>query len=506
MEIREIEPSEQVVISRREYNNLLADNQYLRFQLDELKRMLFGAKSERSKADKTGDGQLDLFAGAQEGVDVGTAAPEAEATKETITYQREKPQKRPVRSRLPEHLRREEEVIEPQDIPQGAVKIGEAVTEILEYKPADVYVRVIIRPKYVVPGAEGEGCVVVAPMPALPIVKGNPGPGILSHICVSKFIDHLPFYRQAEIFKRQKIPLAESTIKGWYAAVCHLLWPLYETLIKEILTYHYLQVDESPVPVLTADKPGATHKGYMWVFHAPVEGVVCFRYDKSRSGETIAGFLGDYRGALQTDAYAGYDQYKGSKDITLLGCVAHSRRKFEHAKENAPAKSRQALGMFRKLYRVEEQAREMKMTCDERYELRQTHSVKIMAEMKEWLEEQRESVLPQSPIGIAVSYTLNIWQRLERTLTDGKYEIDNNQIENSIRKLALGRRNYLFCGSHQGARRNAMMYSFFACCKKAEVNPMQWLTDVLNRIPEHPANKLTQLFPHNWKAEKEKTQ
>ena len=500
MKTSNTELNDQVVISRGEYNELLSiksDCEYLRFQLSELKRMLYGVRSERFRSEKTDDGQLDLFAGTRDSL--RDIQPKAEANKETITYEREKTREKPVRSRLPEHLRREEEVIEPDLIPDGAVKIGESVTELLEYKPADVYVRVIIRPKYVVPGTEGEGCVTVAPMPSLPIVKGNAGAGILSHICASKFIDHLPFYRQAEIFKRQKIPVAESTLKGWYAAVCRLLEPLHDTLIHEIMKRDYLQVDESPIPVLTSDKPGATHKGYMWVFHAPVEGMACFRYGKSRSGDVAAGFLDGYRGALQTDAYAGYDQYKDAEHITLLACMAHSRRKFEHAKENSPSRSRQALDLFAKLYRVEKRAREEKMPFEERHRLREQQSIPVMEELKRWLEDQRGQVLPKSPIGIAVAYTLKIWDRLERTMTDGKFEIDNNEIENKIRKLALGRRNYLFCGSHEGAERNAMMYSFFACCREAGVNPTRWMTDVFNRIPDHHANKLEELLPHNWK-------
>jgi len=490
----------QLVISRREYDELLsfkADCEYLRFQISELQRMIFGSKSERFRPDKVDDRQLDLFADVQEML--ADTRQEEVTVKQTVIYEREKAKKKPVRSRLPEHLRREEEIIEPMDIPEGAVKIGEALTEILEYKPADIYVRVIIRPKYVVPGTEGEGCVVVAPMPSLPVVKGNAGAGILSHICVSKFIDHLPFYRQAEIFKRQKIPVAESSLKGWYAAACRLLEPLYEILIHEIMGCDYLQADESPIPVLTSDKPGATHKGYMWVFHAPVEGLACFRYGKSRSGEVAAGFIDGYRGALQTDAYAGYDQYKNKDHITLLGCMVHSRRKFEHAKENSPSKSRQALALYAKLYRIEERAREEGMSFEERHLLRMQQSIPAMKELKQWLDEQREQVLPRSPLGIAVSYTLNIWERLERTMTDGKFEIDNNKIENKIRKLALGRKNYMFCGSHEGAERNAMMYSFFACCSEAGVNPTEWMTDVLNRIPDHHANKLSELLPHNWK-------
>ncbi len=307
------------VVSREEYDKLLSDYQHVCFQLAELKRMLFGSKSERFHSKEEDPLQLDLFA--------LQAQPESlPEENQTVSYERREAKKRPARSSFPEHLHRQEEILEPESIPQGAVKIGESVTEILEYKPAEVYVRRIVRPKYVVPGSEGEGCVVIAPMPHTPIEKGNAGASILSHICVSKFIDHLPFYRQARIFKRDKIPVPESTLKGWFRATCQLLEPLYEKLTGEIRSQAYLQVDESPIPVLTADKPGATHKGYMWVFNAPESGLACFRYDKSRAGEVVDHFLGDYSGTLQTDAYAGYDRYKQRKEVALLGCAAHCRR------------------------------------------------------------------------------------------------------------------------------------------------------------------------------------
>jgi len=506
-----INKEKQVVISEKEYNDLLAlknellalrdaysslvsDYQYQRFQMSELQRMLFGVKSERFRSNKEDAFQLDLFAKEE----VPEVKPEAEKT--TVSYERssEKEKKRPVRSALPEHLRREEEVIEPENVPEGAVKIGESITEVLEYKQAEVYVRVIVRPKYVIPGSEGEGCVVVAPQPSLPIPKGNAGSSLLAHICVSKFIDHLPFHRQIQIFKREKIPVAEATMKGWYAATCRLLEPLYETLKKEILKSDYLQVDESPMPVLTADKPGSTHKGYMWVFHAPVNGLVCFYYDKSRAGEVVRHFLGNYRGALQTDAYPGYDQYEDKEGICLLACAAHARRKIEHARSNSPTLSKEGLELFARLYRIEQEAREGKLTPEKRYALRNEKSRPVLDEMKSWLEKQRNKVLPKSATGDAVCYTLRIWERLNRYLLDGRYEIDNNLIENSIRPLALGRRNYLFSGSHEGAQCNAMMYSFFASCKRAEVNPSLWLKDVLDRIPEHHANKLDELLPNNW--------
>jgi transposase len=516
----DVEKATKVVISRREYDDFLAlksDYQYLQFQLAELKRMLFGVRSERSRQTAGDPEQLDLFA-PQEFPQTAEPAKETES----ITYERTKTKevRRPVRTALPEHLKRVEEVIEPEAIPEGAVKIGEVITEVLEYKEAEIYVRAIIRPQYTVPGSEGAGCVVVADLPSLPVPKSNAGAGLLSHICVSKFVDHLPFYRQIQIFKRENIslaeatikgwyrqtrsetgkrrPEAEATIKGWYRQTCQLLEPLYDKLQTHILTNDYLQIDESPVPVLSANKPGSTHRGYMWVIHAPASHEVCFHYAQSRAGKVVHDFLEGYHGAIQTDAYVGYDQFKNTEEITLLSCMAHARRRFEHAKENAPTLSRQALEFFKRLYAVEREAREREMTDEQRYELRKEKSPQVLEQFKVWREEQRERVLPRSAIGEAVGYTLNIWDRLERYLLSGKYEIDSNLIENQIRALALGRRNYLFAGSHEAAQRNAMMYSFFACCKLSEVNPHVWLKDILERIPDFPSSKLVELLPHNW--------
>lgn len=311
-------------------------------------------------------------------------------------------------------------------------------------------------------------------------------------------VGHLPFYRQRQIFKREKIPLAEATIKGWFSQTCRLLEPLYDKLQTHILTNDYFQIDESPIPLLSADKPSSTHKGYMWVVHSPVSHEVCFRYDRSRAGKVISDILGDYRGAIQTDAYVGYDQFKHRGDILLLSCMAHVRRKFEHVKENTPTYSRQALKLFKRLYAIERKARESEMSYDDRYLLRLEEAPPILKELKNWLDLQREQALPQSAIGKATVYTLNIWDRLERYLLSGKYEIDSNQIENSIRPFALGRRNYLFAGSHEAAQRNVMMYSFFAGCKMANVNPGLWLKNVLERIPDYSAAKLEDLLPNNW--------
>jgi len=209
--------------------------------------------------------------------------------------------------------------------------------------------------------------------------------------------------------------------------------------------------------------------------------------------------LKDYRGALQADGYSGYDAFEKQPGITLLACMAHARRKFEEALKNDKTRSEHALKLIQQLYAIERHAREQKMKPEKRKELRQEKSVAILEEFHGWLKENICITLPQSAIGKAIGYTLNLWSRLIRYLDDGRYEIDNNLIENSIRPVALGRKNYLFAGSHEGAHRAAIMYSFFATCKINNIEPFDWLTKVLSRIPDHSIQRLEELLPQNLK-------
>ncbi len=307
--------------------------------------------------------------------------------------------------------------------------------------------------------------ITIAGLPSLPIPRGNAGAGILAHILVSKFVDHLPFYRQKQIFKRQGVVIAESTINGWFNATTTLLEPLYEVLKKQLLSTGYIMADETPLPVLTKDKPGATHKGYHWVYYDPVNKLVLFDYQKTRSREGPDKMLEKYSGYLQTDGYGAYSHFGNQKNITLLACMAHARRKFEHAKDNDPERAKQALLLFQKLYAVERKAKESQMDFEQIKALRQAEAVSVLNEMVAWLKEHLYQVLPKSTIGEAIAYTLKLWPRLKRYVEDGHFRIDNNLIENSIRPVALGRKNYLFAGSHHGAQQAAIVYSLLATCK-----------------------------------------
>lgn len=481
---------ETVVISRLEYKEFMAQKSQislLKHQLAELQRLIFGAKSERFKSVSdmaTGN----LF-------ELSEIEP-IEKPVEEITYTRTKPEskKQPLRLELPAHLPRQEEIIEPENLPSDAKKIGDAITEVLDYEPATLHVRRIIRPKYIISSNDEQTQIVIADLPTLPIPKGNAGAGLLSHILISKFVDHLPFYRQVQMFKRQDVSIAESTINGWFNATCNLLEPLYQALKTRILATDYLMADETPISVLTKDKPGATHKGYHWVYYDPVNKLVLFDYQKSRGREGPDELLETFSGHLQTDGYTAYTNLK-NKSITLLACMAHARRKFEHAKDNDPTRAAFALLKIQQLYQIEAQIREQHLSIDEIKAIREQKSWPVLQEMETWLKQEIYQVLPKSAIGTAFAYTLNLWPRLVRYINDGRFQIDNNLIENSIRPVALGRKNYLFAGSHEAAQQAAIIYSLLASCKINNIEPFAWLKQTLSIIPDYKANQLHILLP-----------
>lgn len=482
--------NEQVVLDKDQYAKLVSENQYLKQQLDELKRLIFGSKSERFVP--SDDGQLSLFEQEKQ-------TPEAKT--EEIHYKRKKAEKekqKAVRAKIPAHLPRIEEVIEPGHIAGGSKKIGEEITEILEYNPAKVFVRKIVRPKYAKANNQG---IVIAQLPSLPIPKGNAGASLLAYIVVSKFVDHLPYYRQIQMFKRQGLVLSDSTINGWFNASARLLTPLYDTLEKQLLKSDYLQADESPIGVQDSHKPRALHCGYQWVYRSPLQGLVLFKYHPGRGAEAPKAMLTNFTGTLQTDGYQAYKNMKTNGEITHLACMAHARRYFDKALKNDKKRAEYVLKLMQKLYGIERKAREREISFETRFRYRQLYAKPLLLELEEWLAQNQLQTTPKSAIGIAINYTINLWSKLKAYINDGKYEIDNNLIENAIRPLALGRKNYLFAGSHDAAQRAAMFYSFLATCKINNVEPQAWLTDVLERIQEHKANKLFELLPQNWKPQ-----
>ena len=478
-----------VLISKQEYETMQSTITHLSDQLADLKRMIFGSKSERFVP--VSNNQLSLFG------EVAAPSTQEESKTINVSYQRKASNKqKPVRTEIPAHLPRVEETIEPDNLEQGAQKIGEEITEVLEYNPAQLFVRKIIRPKYALKNQQG---IVIGELPTLPIPKSNAGASLLAHIAVSKFVDHLPFYRQRQIFKRQQFNVSDSTLGGWFNQTADLLEPLYQTLEREVLKSDYIQADESPIGVQDSHKKGSLHTGYQWVYRTPVERLALFRYHKGRDKKAASDFLQDFSGTLQTDGYRVYQHLQTQGDITLLGCMAHARRYFEKALDNDKSRAEYALGIFQQLYAIERKARERNVDCQTRQRYRQIYATPILEEMEEWLKENINVTLPKSLIGKAIAYTLNLWKNLKRYVEDGRFEIDNNLVENTIRPLALGRKNYLFAGAHKAAQRAAMFYSFFATCKINGVEPLEWLTHVLNVIPDYKANKLIELLPNNYK-------
>lgn len=471
--------------------NLETENLRLQNKVGQLSRIIYGQKRERFENPE--QPRLPFVEEPQK------AQEEEKQTLEKITYERKKPAKQhPGRKPLPEHLPVEEVVIEPAEDVTGMVEIGREVTDVLEYKPASFYIIRYIRPKY---ARKNEDGVVVGKLPERTFEKCMAGNGLLTSIMVDKYVDHLPLYRQIERFKREKIPISPSTVDGWVKQVGGVLEILYDHLLRQTRSKGYLQADETPIKVLDRDKKGSCHLGYFWVYRSPADKTVLFDYQTGRSGRAAREILDGFKGYLQTDGYGVYDSIAESKDIIHLNCWAHARREFDKALTNDEKRAGIALTFIQALYKTEAEARTAEPDADRRKELRLQKSLPILNAFGKWMAEELKSgdVLPKSAIGKAIAYTLGRWDNLNAYLNDGILEIDNNLIENAIRPVALGRKNYLFAGSHEGAKRAAVIYSFFAMCKTEAVNPAEWLRYVLDNIQNTKTGSLVDLYPCNFK-------
>lgn len=474
------------------YEELSLEFFKLKHELDQLKKLVFGSKHERF-VPATSPEQLALELDVETNL---TAAPIIEEVSYTRTKPSSQNSKVPSgRMALPASLPRERVVFEPAEDVTGLKKIGEEITEELEVTEMRFFVRQLVRPKYAKKNGEG---IIIGTLPSRPIDKGIAGPGLLTTLIIGKFVDHLPIYRQVEIFKRSGITLASSTISDWIEATCRLLEPLYERHRKKILESHYLQVDETPLKVLDKNKKGTTHRGYHWVYHAPEEGLVLFDYREGRGREGPQELLKNFKGYLQTDGYEIYERFAKKEGITHLHCMAHARRKFDEAISNDSSRASYVLIELQKLYAIEFKIREADMCKEQALSLRKQESVPVLNGLKQYFIENYKVVVPQSPIGKAISYALQRWDKLCIYTKEALLKIDSNLVENAIRPVAIGRKNYLFAGSHKGAERAAILYSFMATCKKNNIMPNEWLKNVLERLPDHPMNKLDELLPSQW--------
>jgi hypothetical protein len=273
---------------------------------------------------------------------------------------------------------------------------------------------------------------------------------------------------------------------------------LYEALRAEVLKAGYLHADETPIKVMSKEKKGETHRGYYWVYQDSLAKQVFFDYQEGRGREGPTEVLKDFTGYLQTDGFTVYDRFDKQDGVTLLHCMAHARRKFNDALDNDEARANHALQEIQKLYAIERTCKEQGLDATQIYEVRQKQSLPILIELGTWMKEQYAQVLQRGVIGDALAYSIKRWDRLMIYTSNGILNIDNNPVENSIRPVALGRKNYLFAGSHEAAKRSGMLYSLLGTCKMHEIEPTAWLKEVLKRIPSHPINRIKELLPQNW--------
>lgn len=470
----------------------------LKLLISKLRRMQFGRKSE--KLDWQIE-QLELKLDELEAKRAEQKAPsQIAATAEAIAPLAAKP----VRRALPAHLPREERKIWPQqdacpDCGGELKRLGEDVSEILERVPEHFKVIRQIRPKLACVGCDK---IVQAAAPSRPIAGGIAGPGLLAHVLVSKYGDHLPLYRQEEIYAREGVELDRSTLAAWVGGASRLVEPLVEALRRHVMAAQKLHADDTPVPVL-APGHGKTKTGRLWTYvrddrpagdESPP--AVWFAYTPDRKGEHPQAHLSTFRGTLQADAYAGYHAVYETGQVREAGCLAHVRRKFyDLVMAHKSPVGTEAVERIAKLYAIEKEIKGW--LPDQRRKVRQLRSRPLLDSLKQWLEETLGKLSRKSDTAVAVRYALGQWKVLELYCDDGRLEIDNNAAERSLRAVVLGRKNYLFAGSDAGGERAAAIYSLIGTAKLNGINPEKYLGDVLSRIADHPINRIDELLPWN---------
>jgi|ETNmetMinimDraft_26_1059896.scaffolds.fasta_scaffold16704_1 transposase len=472
---------------------LLRDKEHLEHRLQVLLRQRFGPSAERIDAS-----QLQLFAKELLAESTQEPAPELETT---VCEHSRRNGRRKLPADLPrirvEHDLPDEELACPCCGDQRR-KIGEETSEQLEYEPAKVHVIEHVRMKYACKKCEGE--VVTAPKARQAIEKCLAGPGLLAQVVVSKYSDHLPLHRLERIFKRHGVELNRSTMCDWMRLSADALMPLADLMKQRILESAVIHTDDTPVPVQDKGR-GKTKQGRFWVYVGDTtHKYAVFDYTPDRTRAGPVDWLKGYEGYLQADAYAGYDVLYSTGKISQVSCWAHARRKFYEARLTDPGRCLPAMAWIKRLYEVEREAKKAKLEPDERRELRQEKSVPLLAELKTWLNEQSDQVLPKSAVNEALQYVRSRWASFTRYTESGILSIDNNMSENALRCVALGRKNWLFAGSDRGGKTAAVLFSMIASSKLNAVEPWAWLSDVMRRLPDITVSRLPELLPDQWQA------
>lgn len=471
----------------------------LKSEIKSLKRLIYGAKKEGFKSDISTQ-QLGLFAASPNQVaNSDESASKAKDNSAPTSKPKPKKSRKGIsRNRFPDSIRREVTIIEPDDI-EGKTLIGEDVTETLAYQPAVLFVKQIKRPKYADPKNPDEG-ILQAPIPARTVPKGMVDESLIAQIIVEKIQFHTPVYRFAKKLKQIGIDfIGPNNLNNWFHKGAESLLPIYELMKSQVLKQTYIQADETPILVLTKNKKGATHRGYVWAYHSPEIKTVFFNYNASRGKKAADAILAKYKGDLQVDGYNVYELIAKNKPIQLHYCMAHARRKFFEAKEIAPEIAHHFLEQVQQLYQIERQAREQNLGHKQRQKLREELAAPILVKLAQWLKEKQQdpSILPSTPIRKAIDYAYTRWKGLSSYVHNGKIEIDNNLIENTIRPIALGRKNYMFAGSHNAAQNLAVLYSIVGTCEKNNINPFKYLKWLLKKVATNKVNdQAIEWLPH----------
>jgi transposase len=475
-------------------NSRASEIERLALLVEKLQRMLFGAKSEKALR------QIEQLEFQLEDLQVASAIEETQADAAAERPASAKPFRRP----LAEHLPREVHTHLPgheacPDCGGRLRELGEDVAEMLEYVRACFKVIRHVRPKL---SCDACDRIVQAPAPSRPIDRGLAGPGLLAHVLVSKYADHQPLYRQSEIYAREGIDLDRSTLAGWVGATSELLAPLVEAVRDHVMSASKLHADDTPVPVL-APGNGRTKTGRLWTYvrddrpsgdtTAPA---VWFAFSPDRKGEHPRQHLKLYRGALQADAYAGFQHIYEGGTIVEVACWAHARRKFHeiHIAHSSPTTT-EAIERVAALYAIEAEIRGS--TPEIRKTIRQARAKPLLDSMRTWLETTLAKLSRKSDTAAAIRYALSRWRALTRYVDDGQLEIDNNAAERALRVVALGRKNFLFAGSDAGGERAAAIYSLLGSAKLNGLDPEIYLQHVLERVADHPISRINQLLPWN---------
>jgi transposase len=472
------------------------ENALLRQKVDALVRRVFGASSEALDP-----AQLELLLQ----LPAPTLRPTPTAPSLPSLVEKSAPRSRPENSpRLPEHLPLVEQVIDPEPVktqPEAWRCIGQEVNEQLDYEPGRFLRRRIIRRKYV-HRTDSDLAPIIAPLPESLRERGLAAPGLLAHVLVSKYCDHLPLYRQEQIFaRRHAVHLPRQTLARWVELAADWLKPIYETIRTGVMAGGYVQIDETPIRYL-APGNGQTKQGYLWTAHRP-RGDVLYRWETSRAAACLDNLVPvDFSGTIQCDGYAGYGAFVDRRPVAIIlaGCWAHVRRKLFDALEQTPRTAGWLLRQIQHLYRIEADLRFHHAGPNLRAAVRAHQSRPIVERLKKALVRLKASGrhLPQSLLGQAIDYTLGQWPTLEIFLRDGRVEIDNNLVENAIRPTAIGKKNWLFIGDGAAGERSAIIYTIIESCRRRGLDPFAYLRDVLTRLPNMTNRQIPEVTPEAW--------